>query len=809
MWLTNLRYTDGDPDPKPEMIGETVSHYRITEKLGRGGMGVVYKAEDTRLRRSVAIKFLSDELSRDRNAVERFQREARAASGLNHPHICAVYDIGEHAGQHFIVMELLEGVPLDQTIGGKSLANDRLVDLALQIADALETAHAKGIVHRDIKPGNIFVTERGQAKLLDFGLAKASPAEPAVAGETTLEHLTSDGTVLGTIAYMSPEQVRGEPLDSRTDLFSLGAVLYEMATGRHAFAGNTSGTLQEAILNRTPVALGRVNPDIHPRFEEIINKALEKDRGLRYQSAADLRADLQRVKRDIDSGNLGGAATTVRTSGEGRWRPGRLVIAGIALVLAVIAAAAWSGLFRARGSAIESIAVLPFENASGDPNTEYLSDGITESLINNLSQLPSLRVSARSAVFRYKGSAPDPQRVGQDLRVRAVLSGRLLQRGDTVVVRTELMDVANGSQLWGQEYSRKLTDVIALQDDLSNEISERLRLRLTTEEKQKLTKRYTEDPEAYQLYLKGRYYWYKRSPDDIPKAKEQLQQAIDKDPGYALAYAGLADVYSQASFLNVMRPADAMPKAKASAQRALEIDPDLADAHVSLAYASFTYDWDWPAATKHFDRALALNRLTVENHTYYPFYLTIGGRSAEAIDVARRALERNPVSASMSHNLAVQLALSRQSDAAIEECRRTLDLDPSFGLAYDVMAASMTSKGMFREALPLTQKAAALSPGNMMSRALLGAVLANLGQRQEALQILEQLAATSKQRYVPAQSFAIVYTGLGDKDQAFAWLDKAYEERSNRLAYLKVEPTWDRLRSDPRFDALLRRIGLP
>lgn len=791
------------------MIGQTVSHYRITEKLGRGGMGVVYKAEDTRLRRSVAIKFLSDDLSRDRNAVERFQREARAASGLNHPHICAVYDIGEHAGQHFIVMELLEGAPLDQTIGGKSLANDRLVDLALQIADALETAHAKGIVHRDIKPGNIFITDRGQAKLLDFGLAKGQSAEPAAAGETTLEHLTSAGEVLGTIAYMSPEQVRGEPLDSRTDLFSLGAVLYEMATGRHAFAGNTSGTLQEAILNRTPVASGRVNPDIHPRFEEIINKALEKDRGLRYQSAADLRADLQRVKRDIDSGNLRGAATTVRTTGDGRWRPGRLGIAAIGVVIAVIAAAAWSGLFRARGSAIESIAVLPFENESGDPNTEYLSDGITESLINNLSQLPSLRVSARSAVFRYKGSAPDPQRVGQDLRVRAVLSGRLLQRGDTLVVRTELMDVANGSQLWGQEYNRKLTDVIALQDDLSNEISERLRLRLTTEEKQKLTKRYTEDPEAYQLYLKGRYYWYKRNPDDIIKAKEQLLQAIDRDPSYALAYTGLADVYSQASFLNVMRPVDAMPKAKASAQRALEIDPDLADAHVSLAYASFTYDWDWPAATKHFDRALALNRLTVENHTYYPFYLTVGGRSAEAIEVARRALERNPVSASMSHNLAVQLVLSRQFDAAIEECRRTLDLDPSFALAYDVMAASLASKGMFREALPLTQKAAALSPGNMNSRALLGAVLANLGQRQEALQILEQLAASSKQRYVPAQSFAIVYTGLGDKDQAFAWLDKAYEERSNRLAYLKVEPTWDRLRSDPRFDALLRRIGLP
>jgi eukaryotic-like serine/threonine-protein kinase len=791
------------------MIGQTVSHYRITEKLGRGGMGVVYKAEDTRLRRAVAIKFLSDDLSRDRNAVERFQREARAASGLNHPHICAVYDIGQHAGQHFIVMELLEGAPLNQSIAGKSLANDRLLDLALQIADALDTAHAKGIVHRDIKPGNIFITDRGQAKLLDFGLAKASLAEPGDAGETTQEHLTTAGEVLGTIAYMSPEQVRGEPLDSRTDLFSLGAVLYEMATGRHAFAGDTSGTLQEAILNRSPVALGRVNPDVHPRFEDIVNKALEKDRGLRYQSAADLRADLQRVRRDIDSGNLKGATTTVRTTADGRWKPGRLGIAAIAVVIAVIAAAAWSGLFRARGSAIESIAVLPFENESGDPNTEYLSDGITESLINNLSQLPSLRVSARSAVFRYKGSAPDPQRVGQDLRVRAVLSGRLLQRGDTLVVRTELMDVANGSQLWGQEYSRKLTDVIALQDDLSNEISQRLRLRLTTEEKQKLTKRYTEDPEAYQLYLRGRYYWNKRNPDGILKAKEQLQQAIDKDPGYALAYAGLADVYSQASFLNVMRPSDAMPKAKASAQRALEIDPDLADAHVSLAYASFTYDWDWPAATTHFERALAMNRLAVENHSYYAFYLTVGGRYAEAVAAARGALERNPVSASMSHTLAVQLALSRQYDAAIEECRRTLDLDPNFGLAYDVMAANFAGKGMFREALSSIRKATALSPGNVISRATLGYVLANLGQRQEALQILEQLAASSKQRYTPAQAFAIVYTGLGDKDQAFAWLDKAYEERSNRLAYLKVEPTWDPIRSDPRFDELLRRIGLP
>ena len=478
-------------------------------------------------------------------------------------------------------------------------------------------------------------------------------------------------------------------------------------------------------------------------------------------------------------------------------------------MIAVIAAAASSSLFRARGSAIESIAVLPFDNGSGDPNTEYLSDGITESLINNLSQLPSLRVSARSAVFRYKGNAPDPQRVGQDLRVRAVLSGRLLQRGDTLVVRTELMDVSNGSQLWGQEYSRKLTDVIALQDDLSHAIAERLRLHLTNEEKQKLTKRYTENHEAYQLYLKGRYYWYKRSPEGVLKAREYMQQAIDTDPGYALAYAGLADAYNLGSFFHVMPPREAMSKAKASAARALEIDESLADAHVSLGFASFTYDWDWRAATTHFDRALALNRAAVENHSYYPFYLTVGGHSAEAIDVARRALERNPVSASMSHNLAVQLALARKHDLAIEECKRTVDLEPNLGVAYEVMAASFAAKGMYRDALPLMEKAVALSPGNVMSRAGLGFVRANLGQRQEALQVLDELAAASKTRYVPAQAFAVVYAGLHDADQAFAWLDKAYEERFNRLAYLRVEPTWDAIRADPRFDALLRRIGLP
>jgi eukaryotic-like serine/threonine-protein kinase len=796
------------------MIGQTIGHYAITDKLGRGGMGEVYKAEDTRLRRSVALKFLSDELSRDQNAIERFQHEARAASGLNHPHICAIYDIGEHAGRDFIVMELLEGLPLHDKIHGQPLLNDTAVDLALQIADALDAAHGKGLVHRDIKPGNIFITDRGQAKLLDFGLAKQTPGtqsagEPAFpGGETTYASLTTPGELMGTVAYMSPEQVRGEPLDARSDLFSFGAVLYEMATGHRAFSGSTSGTVQEAILNRTPAPPGSVNQRLAPRLEEVINKALEKDRRLRYQSAADLRADLQRVKRDLDSARLGVTTTAGRVMEGGRWRTSRIIAIATLVLVSLMAITAWS-IFNRDGSAIESIAVLPFHNASGDANAEYLSDGLSESVINNLSQLPSLRVSARSAVFRYKGKDADPMRVGQDLRVRSVLSGRLLLRGDTLVIRTELMDVNDGSQLWGREYTRKLSDVLALQDELSREISRGLRLTLTREEEQKLTKRYTEDPQAYQLYLKARYHWHKRTTEGALKSEEFLRQAIDQDPAYALAYAALADSYSLASFFHAAPSRAMMPKAKAAAAKALEIDDELAEAHIALGYASFTYDWDWPAAVVHFERALALDHAAVLNHSYYPFYLTVGNRPDEAIDVARRALAQDPLSASASHTLAVQLALAGKHDETIEECRRTVDLDPNFGVGYHVMALAFAAKGMYREALQLMERGAALGPPNVITGALLGFTRARLGQRQLAMEEVKKLSATSKTQYVPPHAFAVVYAGLGDSDQAFAWLEKAYEERIQRLAYLRFESQWDTLRPDPRFQALLKKIGLP
>jgi serine/threonine protein kinase/Tfp pilus assembly protein PilF len=790
------------------MIGQSLSHYTIVEELGRGGMGVVYKAEDTRLGRTVAIKILPDEMARDRQAVERFQREARAASGLNHPHICAVHDVGEHEGRFFIVMELLEGKPLHQQLESGPLPVERIVELGIEIADALEAAHAKGIVHRDIKPANVFVTERGHAKLLDFGLAR--PASSTTDGEgdaTTLGALTSPGAVLGTVAYMSPEQVRGEPLDARTDLFSLGALLYEVATGRRAFPGKTSGSVQEAVLNRAPLSAARLSPELPARLEEIIDKALEKDRKLRYQRASDLRADLQRVKRDIDS------ARGVLAAGPGP-RPGvsptsrRNIV--VLIVLAVVVAAAGIGYVKYRTpGAIDSLAVLPFVNVGGAPDSEYLSDGITESLINNMSQLRSLRVSARSTVFRYKGKESDPQKIGQELGVRAVLAGRLLQRDGYLIVRTELIDVSNGAQLWGKEYNRPFADIVALQEELAGEISEKLRLRLTTEERQQLTRRYTADPLAYELYLRGRYHWNRRNVQDIPKAIDYFNQAIARDPDYALAYTGLADAYNTASFFNTGTPRELMPRATAAASKALEIDSGLAQAHISLAYASFTYDWDWAAATRHFDQALALNASAVENHTSYPLYLTVGRHPADAIRVAERARANDPLSPALSHSLAVQLALARKFDAAIAECRHTIQLDPSFGVAYEVMAASYAAKGMTREALTLIEKASGINPGNAISLALLGYIHANLEQDREARGILERLTALSQQRYIPALAFAVVHVGLDERDEAFAWLEKAYVERSNRLAYLGMEPTWDRLRSDPRFGDLLRRIGLP
>ena len=801
------------------MIGQTISHYRIIEKLGGGGMGVVYKAEDLTLHRFVALKFLPDDVAKDPQALARFQREARAASALNHPNICTIHEIGQQDGHPFLVMEFLDGLTLKHRIAARPIETDILLGLAIEIADALDAAHSEGIVHRDIKPANIFVTKRGHAKILDFGLAKVtnmnSPEMGAATGmsqatvESSAEHLTSPGTAMGTIAYMSPEQVRAKELDARTDLFSFGAVLYEMATGTLPFRGESSGVIFKAILDGAPTSAVRLNPDLPVELERIINKCLDKDRNLRYPHASDIRTDLQRLKRDTESTRIPVSQASPDKTIKGRmlW----VVLAACITAIGLAAGGAWY-VRSGRTAQIDSIAVLPFTNGGGDANTDYLSDGITESLIGNLAHVPQLKVKSRNSVFHYKGKDVDVQRAGNELGVAALVSGRVIPHGDNVEVSAELTDVRDNTEIWGQHYSGKSTEIISLQQQIAGDIAKKLRSKLSGSEKQQVTKQGTQNPEAYELYLKGRYLWNKRTVPGVALAMSYFNQAIAKDPGYALAYSGLADAYVVSiGWAGSGTPREQYLKSSAAARKALELDATLARPHAVLGNNQMEYNWDFAGGESEYKKAFELDPNDATAHQWYAFDISrIGGREQEALAEINRAHQLDPFSLVISADAGYLALFARHYDEAIRICKQVTIENPTLG-AHNCLFFAYWAKRMYPQVIEQWKVYGQLS-GDRNEADFASALeqgFRSAGWRGALTRGIEARQAQRKIGYSSAYVIADLYADLGDKDQAFRWLDTAREERDYLLTGLKTDFSLDPIRSDPRFAELVRKVGLP
>ena len=748
-----------------------LGRYEVRRFIGSGGMGEVYLAWDTQLDRNVALKILPANLASNHHRMQRFIREAKAASALSHPNIAYVYEIGKSDDLSFIAFEYVEGESVETRIRRGPLDFYEIVSVGIQIADALDEAHAKGITHRDIKPSNIVISTRGQAKILDFGLAKMT-AHSEDMDHVVTELKSNPGSVVGTTQYMSPEQALGRNVDQRTDIFSIGVVFYEMATGRLPFAGLNNHEIVDRILHSEPERITDSNQHIPPELERVITKCLEKDPDRRYQTARDLELELKNV-RD--------AAT------QSSFKPAQ----------------------RKQTSAhqISSLAVLPLVTTESAEDLDYLADGITETIINNLSGLSGLRVVARATAFRYKGSEVEPTQMKERLGVGAILTGRIRHVASRFVVTTELVDTADGSQLWGARYPSSLSDIFEVQDQIAKKVVDNLKIKLTGDDRRRLRKRQSENAVAYELYLKGRYYWNKRTTENVTKAIDYFREAIDSDPSYALAYAGLADAYNLLGSYSAEPPTKTVPRAKAAAKKALEIDPDLAEAHASLGLAALTYDWDWSGAELEFERAIQLNPNYGSAYQWYSCLFRARRQFENAIAEAKKTLEVDPLSPIANTNLALQLYYARRYDESIEQFKQSLELDDTFPPAFAV-GLPYEQKAMYDEAIAAFQKAAVLSGNEAGIVGCLGHAYAVAGRTREAVEVLNTLEQLSRERYISSYDRAVICCGLGDIDQAFAYLTMAYEEKNQDLGVAHVDPRLDRLHSDVRFTELVGKMGL-
>jgi serine/threonine-protein kinase len=837
-------------NPMTVAAGTNLGRYKIRSQLGAGGMGEVYLAQDTtELERTVAIKVLPPELATNKGRMQRFIQEAKTASSLNHPNILTIFEIGEADGMRFIATEFIDGETLRQRMKSAPLKLVEVLDVAVQIAGALSAAHAANIVHRDIKPENVMLRQDGIVKVLDFGLAKLTERRVATSVDTEAPTRglmnTEPGVVMGTAVYMSPEQARGLDLDARTDIFSLGVLIYEMLAGRLPFDGSNQNEIVASILSDKETApLARYAQAVPVELERIVAKALRKSRDERYQTAKDLLLDLKALKQELEfeaklersvppkarvslataSRGQSGAtidqsvASTAQVSQAHPTSSAEYLVAGVkqhkvaAIVVLIVVAAGIVGFaayLRARNTevAIESIAVLPFVNQNNDPNTEYLSDGLTESIINSLTQVSNLKVIARSSVFRYKGKQTDPITVANELGVRAVLTGRIMQRGENLTVSAELIDARDNKQLWGERYERKVSDLLSVQRDIAQEISSNLRLKLSGAEQNRVAKQHTENAEAYQLYLQGRYQWNRQTEDSLTKAIEYFQQALDKDQNYALAHVGLADSYwalGDAS-LSVL---EAIPKAKDEATKALQLDDSLAEAHTSLAMIKVNFEFDWAGAENEFKRAIELNPNYAEAHHQYGWLLAESGRPAEGLEEMKRAQRLDPLNLVINVDLNVPFYVQRRFDLSVEQSRKVVAMDPNFYLAHYTLGWASLQLRDFKTGIAELEKARSLEDKPWIVGTL-ACGYALSGNRTAALKLIAELHEQAKHRHVTPYWFAMTSIALGDKDDAFKWLEQSYAERSFWLTFLKMDPILDPLRDDPRFKDLLKRLRFP